>query len=534
MGILSTALKTIVSAASKAAASKAASGSSTRTNDGSVSVSVSNTNNPMRRQSDTKSAGSSQAINDRVGGVTRDTGTGKVYAQTGSDITGVGLHDYVNDKTDYSALALGAKSVSELQTRLAERAMKAEAQGIDISGSTPGILSNDQIAQQWRQQTGQYLPSSFRGSDGVTTLGYYGQDENGRFGYYADPQRTVKLANGRWDTQRSGATAETTARLRSGGSASGGGYGGSGGYGGGSGGYEYHNNGSAYGSDIPSQLMQLYNGQNSMYAQALAEQKAAQEAAVKRAVNELEGQRSTVDQQYSDLYRQAYVDRMNAQKNLEQRLAAQGITGGASESTMLGLSTAYSDALRRAEQQRINEQAGIDRAIADTRYSGDISIAEAAAEALRNQTDRHASVLKDLLSYYDTLAARQQAYDREDAQRANAYAREDAQRANAYAREDAQRANAYAREDAQTSAAYARQLVQQILAAGNMPDDETLSAAGMTRAQAIALLPQTTEAAYTPTFSQSQVYDAAKRGLLTGNMLRDYNWYVYGDPDYGR
>ena len=44
---------------------------------------------------------------------------------------------------------------------------------------------------------------------------------------------------------------------------------------------------------------------------------------------------------------QLYIDRMNNQKEIDQRMAAQGITGGAAESTLLGLGTQYEDALRQ-------------------------------------------------------------------------------------------------------------------------------------------------------------------------------------------
>ncbi len=487
--------------------------------------------------------------NDRVSGVTRSE-NGTPYAQTGASLAGIGMHDWVNDRTDYTTLALNAKSIAELQTRLAERAMKAEAQGLDISGKTPGYMSNEQIARQWRQQTGQYLPESFRGDNGQSYKGYYGQDETGRWGYYADPERTVKLEHGNWNTPARTRSAATTTSGR--GSASGGynsgssggsGYGTGGGYGssgyggsysgsyGGSGGYGYGSSGYG-GNDLAAQLLQLYNGQSSTYAQALAEQRAAQEAAVKRAVNELEGQKTGINQQYSDLYRQAYINRMNAQKDLEERLAAQGLTGGASESTILGLSTAYADALRQAREQQISELGGLDRAIADTRYSGDVSIAQAAANSLRSQTDRYASVLQNLLSYYDNLAARQQAYDREDERlawnRQYQLGRDAIEDARYQAQLDADSANA--------SRAWARQVAQALLNQGTMPDDDTLAAAGLTRAQAVALLPQ--ETGYAPTFSQAQVLAEAdyarKHGeRLTGTLLRDYNYYVYGDPNYG-
>lgn len=46
----------------------------------------------------------------------------------------------------------------------------------------------------------------------------------------------------------------------------------------------------------------------------------------------------------TDAFRQAYVNRMQSEKNLAQRLAAMGISGGASESTMAGLLNNYGNA----------------------------------------------------------------------------------------------------------------------------------------------------------------------------------------------
>ena len=264
------------------------------------------------------------------------------------------------------------------------------------------------------------------------------------------------------------------------------------------------------------QLQEQYNGVQSQYAKALEEQKAAQEAAVNKAVNGLEGQKEDVSTAYSDLYRQAYIDKMNAQKNIDQRLAAQGVTGGAAESTLLGLNTAYSEALRKAEQNRIGALSDIDRAITDTRLTGDIEGANATASSIREQTDKNAAVLQSLINRYDALAARAQAYDREDAQRQEAYSRA----------------------DASSAAEWARDLAMQMIAQGNMPDEETLAAAGMSATQARSLLPQVATGTYSPTFSAAQVLNAAntaaKSGAsLSGNMLRDYNYYMYGDPDYG-
>lgn len=256
-------------------------------------------------------------------------------------------------------------------------------------------------------------------------------------------------------------------------------------------------------SGLADQLASLYAG-SGPYAQALAELQAANRAATQSAIQQLERQRQNVNDEYSDLYRQAYIDKMNAMKDMNQRLAAQGVTGGAAESTMLGLNTAYQNALRQGEQSRIGTIGDLDQAIVDAQLAGDMKNAQAAMESAQDQTSRYASILQTLLNREDTL--------------------------NAQAAEQA-------RSEQNSSQSWARQMALQMLDAGNMPDDATLSAAGITRAQALNLLTQTDSSTYTPGFTRAQVMDAYNRAVkagtsLSGNLLRDYNYYLYGDPDY--
>ncbi|MBQ9459594.1 MAG: hypothetical protein IJU66_06635 [Oscillospiraceae bacterium] len=158
---------------------------------------------------------------------------------------------------------------------------------------------------------------------------------------------------------------------------------------------------------LAAELKALYEGESSPYARAIATYRAAQDAAAAQAVNRLEGQKSDVDERYAGLYRQLYRDSMNARQNLEQRLAAQGLTGGAAESTRLGYAASYADALRLGEQSRINELGEIDRAIADARLRGEQNSAQMAAELERSRVDGYANVLRALLSRGDTLAAQE-------------------------------------------------------------------------------------------------------------------------------
>ena len=268
----------------------------------------------------------------------------------------------------------------------------------------------------------------------------------------------------------------------------------------------------ASGSDaLLRQYMNLYDSQQGAYAKALAEQKAAQEAAVQRAVNSLESQKSNTNNAYSNLYRQAYIDNMNAKKNINQRLAAQGVSGGAAESTLLGLSTSYADALRQAEQSRIGAISDLDQAISDARLTGDIQSANAAVDSAREQTANYSNVLQSLIDRYDNLNARQTAYDREDA-------------ANALA---------YDRESAETVRRYAYQTAMGMLNSGVMASDELLESAGIGKADAAAIVAANTPTeSYTPSLTAAQVNAAIKSGVLTAEVLRAYEYY-YGAPYRG-
>ena len=108
------------------------------------------------------------------------------------------------------------------------------------------------------------------------------------------------------------------------------------------------------------ELQQLYGEQGS-YAQALAAQQEANRANVQKAVGSLQDQKRDTETSYANMFRQLYLNKMKSQKNIGQQLAAQGKTGGAAESTMLGLDTSYSDALRQGEQGRIGALGDLDR-----------------------------------------------------------------------------------------------------------------------------------------------------------------------------
>lgn len=116
-------------------------------------------------------------------------GTGSSGSNSSSSST-VSSHDWSTDTTDYSALALKSTSTAEIQEWLNRRTQKAEAQGIDISGNTGGYRSNEQVYQDWIKETGgQYTKSGFI-KNGIEGEGFYGQDKNGKWGYFNDYEKT--------------------------------------------------------------------------------------------------------------------------------------------------------------------------------------------------------------------------------------------------------------------------------------------------------------------------------------------------------
>jgi hypothetical protein len=245
--------------------------------------------------------------------------------------------------------------------------------------------------------------------------------------------------------------------------------------------------GAGKGDALERELKGLY-GSGGLYASALAAQQRAQQANVNKAVSTLQGQKQATDRSYADLFRQLYKEKMNAQKNIDQKMAAQGVTGGASESTLLGLETGYSEALRQGEQGRIAAMGDIDRAIAAARLDGDIANARLAAESARAQTDSYANVLRGMI-------------DRQDKQQATKDANE--------------------RADAANKLSYARQLALAIANGGEMPTDELLASAGLSRADVESIVGSTAE---TTTYKRAleKAENLAKYGNFSGYAALGY------------
>ena len=104
-----------------------------------------------------------------------------------------------------------------------------------------------------------------------------------------------------------------------------------------------------------SEIMQGYYGDR--YADALAENKTAADAAAETAERDAQDALERIRGGYKSTDRQLYREYMESKRTLPQRLAAQGITGGLTESSQVRLANSYGEELAENERARLAEEA---------------------------------------------------------------------------------------------------------------------------------------------------------------------------------
>lgn len=126
-------------------------------------------------------------------------------------------------------------------------------------------------------------------------------------------------------------------------------------------------------------LEKMYNDQLQSYRDAQAAQEAQQQAQTQQTINNLEAERPKINDQYKSSAAQAYVNKMIQQRDLPQRMAALGLTGGASETSQLKLNTMYGNNMNDLTRQRDSSTNDLNLRIANARAEG-----ENALGAIRN------------------------------------------------------------------------------------------------------------------------------------------------------
>lgn len=156
----------------------------------------------------------------------------------------------------------------------------------------------------------------------------------------------------------------------------------------------------AYGGSTEKQLLGLYDNGGG-YAAALQQLKNLTDAQTAQAVSGYTSRMGAVNSSYADMFRQLYIDREKSKKDLNQQLAAYGVTGGGAESTMLGLDTAYQEALRQGEQSRIGELNALAQAAVQAQLDGDIAYARQALQLEQKRMDDYADLLQTVMNRQD-------------------------------------------------------------------------------------------------------------------------------------
>lgn len=134
---------------------------------------------------------------------------------------------------------------------------------------------------------------------------------------------------------------------------------------------------------------------------------------VDQGVDRLNAQRGDINSAHDDAARQAYISYMQGQKAAPQQLAALGMTGGASESSLIAANTGYQNNLNNVNTARGKAMNGIDTAITDLQNSGDVQTAQHILGNADKSAESYLSALNADIGRNDNMVqqTRQNAYN---------------------------------------------------------------------------------------------------------------------------
>ena len=171
---------------------------------------------------------------------------------------------------------------------------------------------------------------------------------------------------------------------------------------------------------------------------------AAIRAAVQNAVNGYRSQIDTTNQDSDELARQAYIAKMLGQKNLDQQMVANGYAGGMADSQRIATETDYQNQLSEIEKQRLATVKELESAITNAQLTGDMQTAQELADYLQTIQGQWVNYVQNQQQMAQQNYWNQQNLDAQNTESARSWA------------------------------------LQQI-AMGIMPEDETLTAAGISK-----------------------------------------------------
>lgn len=211
-------------------------------------------------------------------------------------------------------------------------------------------------------------------------------------------------------------------------------------------------------------------------------------AAVQQAIGGYNQQIEDTNEDSKELARQAYVNMMMGGKNLDQQLAAGGYAGGMADSQRIALQANYENDLNALERQRVATINELQRAITNAQLTGDMQTAQELASYLQQIQGQWNNYVMNQQQMANDNYWRQQSIDADNQNRA-------------------------------------REMALMIMQSGNMPDDETLNAAGISRTQAQALLGTTGQTIPAST-TTSRTGGGYNNGGLTRQQVAEMQNYL--------
>lgn len=146
-------------------------------------------------------------------------------------------------------------------------------------------------------------------------------------------------------------------------------------------------------------------------AQRRAREEAYQRSAAQQKTNYEYGQ-GELNRATDNALQQAYINRMLQQRNLAQQLSAQGLNGGASETTTAGMLNNYNNSRNALETERQNQLASLANTyqnnmaqLENQRASGDAADLSQYQTNLANLTANNTNNLVSLMQGYANMAA---------------------------------------------------------------------------------------------------------------------------------
>lgn len=146
-------------------------------------------------------------------------------------------------------------------------------------------------------------------------------------------------------------------------------------------------------------------------AQRRAREEAYQRSAAQQKTNYEYGQ-GELNRATENALQQAYINKMMSERNLAQQLSAQGLNGGASETTTAGMLNNYNNSRNALETERQNQLASLENTyqnnmaqLENQRASGDAADLSQYQTNLANLTANNTNDLVSLMQGYANMAA---------------------------------------------------------------------------------------------------------------------------------